>query len=174
MEQEKVQVPRRKTNVKAPAQTSPTTQVKTKYEVDMYGRKKVDRSEERNQNKYRQTYSSQPPPSQPPAGEGAGGHGGGGGGDGGDSGDLDDDGSDDDEDDEEDEEDETSSTQEIPPEDLPEELQRQRVFRKKINIRGRDFQQRQQRNPRRGGGGGNSPSPLPPPSGTGPPRRRRR
>ena len=172
-EQEGVQVPRQRTDVKTPTQASPTTQVKTKYEVDMYGRKKVDKSEKKNQNKYRQTHSSQPPPPQPPTGGGAGGHGGGGGGSDRDPSDSDDE-SDDEEDDEEDEEDETSSTQEIPPEDLPEELQGQRVFRRRINIRGHSQQQRQQGTPRRGGGGGNSPSPSPPPSGAGPPRRRRR
>ena len=43
MEQEKVQAPRQKTDVKTSAQASPTTQVKTKYEVDIYGRKKVDK-----------------------------------------------------------------------------------------------------------------------------------
>ena len=166
-------MPRQETGVKIPTQASPTTQVKTKYEVDMYGRKKIEKSEKKDQNKYRQTHSSQPPPPQPPTGGGAGGHGGGGGGSDRDPSDSDDE-SDDEEDDEEDEEDETSSTQEIPPEDLPEELQGQRVFRRRINIRGHNLHPRQQRNPRRGGGGGNSPSPSPPPSGAGPPRRRRR
>ena len=173
IEQERVQVPRQKTDVKTPTQASPTTQVKTKYEVDMYGRKKIDKSEKKDQNKYRQIHSSQPPPPQPPTGGGAGGHGGGGGGSDRDPSDSDGE-SDDESDDEEDEEDETSSTQEILPEDLPAELQGQRVFRRRINIRGRSRQQKQQGAPRREGSGGNSPSPSPPPSGAGPPRRRRR
>ena len=168
----RTQPPVQITSPKKPVQVSPTTQVKTRYEVDMYGKKRVGKTEQKEQRKYRQTHSNQPPPSQPPTGGGAGGHGGGGGGDDDDPSDSDDE-SDEEENDEDGSEDETSSTQEVPPEELPEELRGQRVFRRRINAGGHDSLRRSGRNPRRGGGGG-SPSPSPPPSGAGIPRRRRR
>ena len=144
--------------------------MKTRYSVDMQGREKVKSEKRKDQTRYRQTSSGQQPPSQPPTGGGAGGHGGGGGDDDGDPGDSDD-GSDDEEEDEEDSEGETSSTQEVPPEELPRELQGQRVFRRRMNVRGRHSLRGSRRN---GGGGGSSPSPSPSPPGDGSPRRRRR
>ena len=51
----------------------------------------------------------------------------------------------------------------MPQEELPEELRGQRVFRRRINGRGRGYSRRSYRNPRQGGGGGSSPSPSPPP-----------
>ena len=131
---------------------SPHTQVKTRYEVEMDGRRRTGSTEKKGQSTHRRTYPSQPPPPLPPTGGGAGGHrrGAGGGDDGGP--DDSDDGSDDDDEDESEETDsETSSTQEVPQEELPEELRGQRVFRRRINGRGRGYSQRSHGNPRQGG-----------------------
>ena len=147
----------------------PHTQVNTRYEVEIDGRRRIGSTEKKVQSTHRRTYPSQPPSPPPPTGGGAGGHRGGGGGGGDDEGpDDSDDGSDEDDEDESEETDsETSSTQEVPQEELPEELRGQRVFCRRINGRGHGYSQRSYRNPRWGGGGGNSPSPTQPP-GQGP------
>ena len=173
MREERVTTPRKRGDHGKPIGASPHTQVKTKYEVEMDGKRRIGSTEKKSQSTQRRTYPSQPPPPPPPSGGGAGGHRGGGGGGGDDGGpDDSDDGSDDDDGDESEETDrETSSTQEVPQEELPEELRGQRVFRRKINGRGRGYSRRSYRNLRQGGGGGgSSPSPSPPP-GQGPFRR---
>ena len=168
MREEKVTTPREIGDHGEPIGASPHTQVKTKYEVEMNARRRIGSTEKKGQSTHRRTYPRQPPPPLP-SGGGAGGHrgGGGGGNDGGP--DDSDDGSDDDDEDESEETDsETSSTQEVPQEELPEELRGQRVFHRRINGRGHRYSQRSYRNPRQsGGGGGSSPSPSPPP-GQGP------
>ena len=138
MREERVTTPRERGDCGKPIGASPHTQVKTKYEVEMDGRRRIGSTEKKGQSTHRQTYPSQPPPPPPPSGGGAGGHRGGGGGGGDDGGpDDSDDGSDDDEEDESEETDsETSSTQEVPQEELPEELRGQRVFCRRINGRG--------------------------------------
>ena len=173
MREERVTTPRERGDHGKPIGVSPHTQVKTRYEVEMDGRKRIMSTEKKGQGTHRQTYPNQPPPPLPPSGGGAGGHrGGGGGGDDGGPDDSDDGSDDDDEDGSEETDSETSSTQEVPQEELPEELRGQRVFRRRINERGRGYSQRSYRNPRRGGGGGgSSPLPLLPP-GQGPFRRR--
>ena len=164
MREERVTTPRERGGYRKSIEASPHIQVKTRYEVEMDGRKRIRSKEKKSQNTYRQTYPCQPPPPPPPTGGGAGGcRGGGGGGD--DRGpDDSDDGPDDDEEDEPEETDsETSSTQEVPQEDLPEELRGQRVFCRRINGRGHEYLQKSYGNPGQGGGGGSSPSPSPPP-----------
>ena len=121
MREERVTTPRDRADRGKPIGASPHTQVKTRYEVEMDGRRRIGSTEKKGQSTHRRTYPSQPPP-PPPSGGGAGG-GGGGGDDGGP--DDSDDGSDDDDEDESEETDrETSSTQEVPQEELPEELKR--------------------------------------------------
>ena len=139
MREERVTTPRERGDRGKPIGASPHTQVKTKYEVEMDGRRRIGSTEKNGQSTHRRTYPSQPPPPPPPSGGGAGGHRGGGGGGGGDDGgpdDSDDESDDDDEDESEETDSETSSTQEVPQEELPEELRGQRVFRRKINGRG--------------------------------------
>ena len=136
MREERVTTPRERGDCGKPIGASPHTQVKTKYEVEMNGRRRIESTEKKGQSTHRRTYPSQPPP-LPPTGGGAGGHGGGGGDDGGP--DDSDDGSDDDEDESEETDSETSSTQEVPQEELPKELRGQRVFRRRINGRGRGY-----------------------------------
>ena len=133
MREERVTTPRERGDHGKPIGASPHTQVKTRYEVEMDGRRRIGSTEKKGQSTHRRTYPSQPPPPLPPSGGGAGGHrGGGGGGDDGGPDDSDDGSEDDDDEDESEETDsETSSTQEVPQEELPEELRGQRVFRKK-------------------------------------------
>ena len=141
MREERVMTPKERGDHGKPIGASPHTQVKTKYEVEMDGRRRIGSTEKKGQSTHRWTYPSQPPP-PPPSGGGAGGHRGGGGGGGGNDGGPDDsdDGSDDDDEDESEETDsETSSTQEVPQEELPEELRGQRVFHRRINGRGRGY-----------------------------------
>ena len=136
MRKETVTTPRERGDHGKPIGASPHTQVKTRYEVEMDGRRRIGSTEKKDQSTHRWTYPSQPPP-LPPSGGGAGGHrgGGGGGNDGGP--DDSDDGSDDDDEDESEETDsEISSTQEVPQEELPEEIRGQRVFCRRINGRG--------------------------------------
>ena len=145
--EEKVTTPRGRGDHGKPIEASSHTQVKTKYEVEMDGRRRIGSTEKKGQSTHRRTYPSQPPPPPPLTDEGTGGHGGGGGG--GDDGGPDDsdDGSDDDDEDESEETDsETSSTQEVPQEELPEELRGQRVFCRRINGRGCGYSQRSYRN----------------------------
>ena len=112
----------------------------------MDGRRRIGSTEKKGQSTHRRTYPSQPPLPLPPTGGGAGGHRGGGGGP-----DDSDDGSDDDDEDESEETDsETSSAQEVPQEELPDELRGQRVFHRRINGRGCGYSRRSYRNPRRG------------------------
>ena len=146
MRKERVTTPRERGDHGKPIGASPHTQVKTKYEVEMNGRRRIGSTEKKGQSTHRWTYPSQPPP-PPPTGGGAGGHGAGGGGDDGGPDDSDD-GSDDDEDESEETGSETSSTQEVPQEELPEELRGQGVFHRKINGRGCGYSQRSHRNPR--------------------------
>ena len=134
MREERV-TPRERGDCGKPIVASPHTQVKTRYEVEMDGRRRIGSTEKKGQSTHRQTYPSQPPPPPPPTGGGAGGHRGGGGGDDGEPDDSDD-GSDDDENKSEETDSETSSTQEVPQEELPEELRGQRVFCRRINGRG--------------------------------------
>ena len=137
MREERVITPRERGDCRKPIGASPDTQVKTRYEIEMDGRKRIGSTEKKGQSTHRRTYPSQPPPPLPPTGGGAGGHrGDGGGGDDGGPDDSDD-GPDDDDDDESEETDsESSSTQEVPQEELPEELRGQRVFHRRINGRG--------------------------------------
>ena len=141
MREERVTTPRAGGDRGKPMEASPHTQVKTRYEVEMDGRRRIGSTEKKGQSTHRRTYPSQPPPPPPPTGGGAGGHrGGGGGGDDGGSDDSDDGSEDDDDEDESEEIDsETSSTQEVPQEELPEELRGQRVFHRRINGRGRGY-----------------------------------
>ena len=149
MGEERVTTPKERGDCGKPIGASPHTQVKTKYEVEMDGRRKIGSTEKKGQSTHRRTYPSQPPP-PPPSGRGAGGHRGGGGGGGNDGGPVDsDDGSDDDDEDESEETDsEISSTQEVPQEELPEELRGHRVFCRRINERGGGYSQRLHGNPR--------------------------
>ena len=136
MREEMVTTPRERGDHGKPIGASPHTQVKTRYEVEMDGRRRIGSTEKKGQSTHRRTYSSQPPP-PPPSGGGAGGHrGGGGGGDDGGPDDSDDGSDDDDEDESEETDSATSSTQEVPQEELPEELRGQRVFHRRINGRG--------------------------------------
>ena len=129
MREERVMTPKERGDHGKPIGTSPHTQVKTKYEVEMDGRR-IGSTEKKGQSTHRQTYPSQPPP--PPLSAGGGGDDGGP--------DDSDDGSDDDDEDESEETDsETSSTQEVPQEELPQELRGQRVFHRRINGRGRGY-----------------------------------
>ena len=141
MREERVTTPRERGDHGKPIGASPHTQVKTRYEVEMGGRRRIGSTEKKGQSTHRWIYPSQPPPPLPPTGGGAGGHrgGGGGGNDGGP--DDSDDGSEDDDDEDESEEtdSETSSTQKVPQEELPEELRGQRVFHRRINGRGRGY-----------------------------------
>ena len=131
MREERVTTPRERGDRGKPIGAPPHIQVKTKYEVEMDGRR-IGSTEKKGQGTHRWTHPSQPPP-PPLTGGGAGGHRGGGGGGGDDGGpDDSDDGSDDDEDESEETDSETSSTQEVP----QEELRGQRVFRRRINGRG--------------------------------------
>ena len=140
MREERVTTPRERGDHGKPIGASPHTQVKTRYEVEMDGRKRIGSTEKKGQSTHRQTYPSQPPPPLPPIGRGAGGHrGGGGGGDDGGPDDSDEGSDDDDEDESEETDSETSSTQEVPQEELPEELRGQRVFQRRINGRGRGY-----------------------------------
>ena len=168
MREERVTTPRERGDHGKPIGAPPYTQVKTKYEVEMDGRRRIGSTEKKSQSTHRQTYPSQPP-SPPPSGGGAGGHRGGG--DDGGPDDSDDGSDDDDEDESEETDSETSSTQEVPQEELPEGLRGQRVFCRRINGRGCGYSRKSHGNPRRGGGGGSSPAPSPPP-GQGPFRRR--
>ena len=138
MREERVTTPRERGDHGKPIGASPHTQVKTRYEVEMDGRRRIGSTEKKGQSTHRWTYPSQPPPPPPPTGGGAGGHKGGGrGGDDGGPDDSDDGSEDDDYEDESEETDsETSSTQELPQEELPEELRGQRVFHRRINGRG--------------------------------------
>ena len=139
MREERVTTPRERGDCGKPIGASPYTQVKTKYEVEMDGRRRIGSTEKKGQGTHRRTLPSQPPP-PPPTGGGAGGHrGGGGGGDDGGPDDSDDGSDNDDEDESEETDSETSSTQEVPQEELPEELRGQRVFRRRINGRGREY-----------------------------------
>ena len=139
MREERVTTPREKGDHGKPIGASPHTQVKTKYEVEMDGRRRIGSTEKKGQGTHRQTHPSQPPP-PPPTGGGAGGHrGGGGGGDDGGPDDSDDGSDDDDEDESEETDSETSSTQEVPQEESPEELRGQRVFCRRINGKGRRY-----------------------------------
>ena len=166
----RVTTPRKRGDCGKPIGASPHYQVKTRYEVEMDGRRRIGSTEKKGQGTHRWTYPSQPPP-PPPSGGGAGGHrGGGGGGDDGGPDDSDDGSDGDDEDESEETDSETSSTQEVPQEELPEELRGQRVSCRRINGRGRGYSQRSHGNPRQGGGEGSSPSPPPTP-GQGPFRR---
>ena len=134
-----IKSPMRKERATTPKErgTFPHTQVKTKYEVEMDGRRRVGSTKKKGQGTHRRTY--QPPP-LPPTGGGAGGHrGGGGGGDDGGPDDSDDGSDNDDEDESEETDSETSSTQEVPQEELPEELRGQRVFHRRINGRGHEY-----------------------------------
>ena len=136
MRKERVTTPRERGDHGKPIGASPHTQVKTKYEVEMDGRRGIGSTEKKGQGTHRWTHPSQPPP-PPSSGGGAGGHrGGGGGGDDGGPDDSDDGSDDDDEDESEETDSETSSTQEVPQEELPEELRGQRVFRRRINGKG--------------------------------------
>ena len=141
MREERVMTPRERGDHGKPIGASPHTQVKTRYEVEMDGRRRIGSTEKKGQSTHRRTYPSQPPPPLPPTSTGAGGHRGGGEGGGDDGGpDDSDDGSDDDDEGESEETDsETSSTQEVPQEELPEELRGQRVFRRRINGRGHGY-----------------------------------
>ena len=148
MREERVTTPRERGDHGKPIGASPHTQVKTRYEVEMDGRRRIGSTEKKGQSTHRRTYPSQPPP-PPPSGGGAGGHrGGGGGGDDGGPDDSDDGSDDDDEDESEETDSETSSTQEVPQEELPEELRGQRVFHRRINGRGHGYSQRSHGNPR--------------------------
>ena len=167
MREERVTTQRERGDHGKPIGASPHTQEKTKYKVEMDGRRRIGSTEKKGQSIHRQTYPSQPPP-LPLTGGGAGGYRGGGGDDGGP--DDSDDGSDDDEDESEETDSETPSTQEVPQEELPEELRGQRVFCRRISGRGSGYSRRSHGNPRQGGGG-SLPSPSPPP-GQGPFRRR--
>ena len=136
MREERVTTPKERGDCGKPIGASLHIQVKTKYEVEMDGRRRIGSTEKKGQSTHRRTHPSQQPP-PPPSGGGAGGHreSGEGGDDGGP--DDSDDGSDDDDEDESEETDsETSSTQEVPQEELPEELRGQRVFHRRINGRG--------------------------------------
>ena len=138
MREERGITPRERRDREKPIEASPHTQVKTKYEVEMDGRR-IGSTEKKGQSTHRRTYPNQPPP-PPPTGGGAGGHRGcGGGGDDGGPDDSDDGSDNDDEDESEETDSETSSTQEVPQEELPEELRGQRVFRRRINGRGREY-----------------------------------
>ena len=141
MREERVTTPRERGDRGKPMGASPHTQVKTRYEVEMDGRRRIGSTEKKGQSTHRQIYPSQPPPAPPPSGGGAGGHrGSGGGGDDGGPDDSDDGSEDDDDEDESEETDsETSSTQEVPQEELPEELRGQRVFCRRINGRGHGY-----------------------------------
>ena len=137
MREERVTTPIGRGNHGKPIKASPHTQVKTRYEVEMDGKRRIGSTEKKGQSTHRQTYPSQPPPPPPPSGGGAGGHrGSGGGGDDGGPDNSDDGSHDDDEDESKETDSETLSTQEIPQEELPEELRGQRVFRRRINGRG--------------------------------------
>ena len=136
MREERVITLRERRDHEKPIEASPHTQEKTKYEVEMDGRRRIGSTEKKGQRPHRRTYPNQPPPLPPTCG-GAGGHrGGGGGGDDGGPDDSDDGSDDDDEDESEEVDSETSSTQEVPQEELPEELRGQRVFQRRINGRG--------------------------------------
>ena len=139
MREERVTIPKVRGDRGKPIGASPHTQVKTRYEVEMDGRRRIGSTEKKSQSTHRRTYPSQPPPPPPPSGEGAGGHRGGGGGDDGGPDDSDDGSDDDDEDESEETDSKTSSTQEVPQEELPEELRGQRVFCRRINGRGRGY-----------------------------------
>ena len=149
MREERLTTPRERGDHGKPIGASPHTQVKTRYEVEMDGTRRIGSTEKKGQSTHRRTYPSQPPPPPPPTGGGVGGHrGGGGGGDNGVPDDSDDGSNDDDEDESEETDSETSSTQEVPQEELPEELRGQRVFHRRINGRGCGYSQRSYRNPR--------------------------
>ena len=140
MREERVTTPRERGDHGKPIGASPHTQVKTRYEVEIDGRRRIGSTEKKGQSTHRRTYPSQPPSPPPPTGGGAGGHrGGGGGGDDGGPDDSDDGSDEDDEDESEETDSETSSTQEVPQEELPEELRGQRVFCRRINGRGRGY-----------------------------------
>ena len=148
MRKERITTPRERGDRGKPIGASPHTQVKTRYEVEMDERR-IGSTEKKGQGTHRRTYPSQPPPPLPLTGGGAGGHRGGGrGGDDGGSDDSDDGSDDDDEDESEETDSETSSTQEVLQEELPEELRGQRVFRRRINGRGRGYSPGSYRNPR--------------------------
>ena len=62
MREEKVTTPRERGDHGKPIGISPHTQVKTKYEVEMDGRRRIGSTEKKGQSTHRQTYPSQPPP----------------------------------------------------------------------------------------------------------------
>ena len=171
MREERVTTPKERADHRKPIGASPHTQVKTRYEVEMDGRRRIGSTEKKDQSAHIDRHILVNHHSPPPTGGGAGEHRGGGGGDDGGPDDSDDGSDDDDEDESAETDGETSSTQEVPQEDLLDKLRGQRVFHKRINGGGRGFSRRSHRNPRRGGEGGSSPSPSPPP-GKGPFRRR--
>ena len=72
MREERVITPRERGDRGKPIGASPHTQVKTRYEVEMDGRKRIGSTEKKGQSTHRRTYPSQPPP--PPSDGGAGGH----------------------------------------------------------------------------------------------------
>ena len=74
MREERVTTPRGRGDHGKPIETSPHTQVKTRYEVEMDGRRRIGSTEKKGQGTHRCTYPSQPPPQPPPTGGGAGGH----------------------------------------------------------------------------------------------------
>ena len=80
MREERVTTPRERGDRGKPIGASPHTQVKTRYEIEMDGRRRIGFTEKKGQSTHRWTYPSQQPLPPPPSGGGAGGHRGGGGG----------------------------------------------------------------------------------------------
>ena len=68
MRKERVTTPRKRGDHGKPMEASPHTQVKTRYEVEMDGRRRIGSTEKKGQGTHRRTYSNQPPPPLPPTG----------------------------------------------------------------------------------------------------------
>ena len=60
MREERVTTPRGRGDHGKPIEASPHTQVKTRYEVEMDGRRKIGSTEKKGQSTHKQTYPSQP------------------------------------------------------------------------------------------------------------------
>ena len=69
MREGRVTTPRERGDCGKPMGASPHTQVKTRYEVEMDGRRRIGSTEKKGQCTHRRTYPCQPPP--PPTGGGA-------------------------------------------------------------------------------------------------------
>ena len=65
MREERVTTPKERGDCGKPIGASSNTQVKTKYEVEMDGRRRIGSTEKKGQGTHRRTYPSQPPPLPP-------------------------------------------------------------------------------------------------------------